>query len=529
MRVLFYTATIFFLTLFGGLGYFAVQPTNSGGSRVVLNIDTSGGAAQSTAGALNSGDTARSEDVRQTGEPAATVTTKENASMTGAEAEKTELSRFSRPVTKFEGENNSPSDNTSSNNVSSDSRVASTENNGAQSATTEAEPSDNFSNIPGTLVDMEPNKQQVANAETAGASRNDGVQSTVTSSDATPPSQETAPEESVAAKVETITPSSSTDQPQVTKAEPAQTEPAQTENGAGKTDTEFSANLGAIEDAVPEQPHQQAAPQTSLNAAPTSTMPIPPLPVRRPAIPAPIKTAALQGWGTEVTATDGTTGGGIRVAILIRGIGQDRRDSYDAINKLPAAISLGFVANDDGEEMAGKARELGHEVIVQLPLDANESTAAFDLLGSSTSQNAERMGTMLNRFNGLNGVTNITGGKLLQSKEALRPIMEDIKARNLVYIAEGNNNHAVVRQLAQELNVRYGNAAVVIDTHPTPDGIKAALDRLVVVAQKRGSAIGIGFANATTIEQLQVWSQELATKGVTLVPASSLSQAPGAS
>lgn len=520
MRVLFYTATIFFLALFGVMGYFAVQPMNSGGNRVVLSIDTS--AAKVAADDQKSSISAHVEDVQHTGEPAPAVA-KENASMAGDESNKTELSRFSRPVTKFEGENSS-SDNASSREVaSSGDIVTSTENSDASQQTTTvtatAEAKEDYSNIPGTLVNMDADRPHTnaVSAETQGT-----VAHYATASSTEASSVQNPPVESAGAKVETIAPTRSINQPEVVEAKPAQSEPE-----VAKADTEFSANLGAIEEAPPEKPTQQSAPQTTLNIEPTSTVPVPPLPVRRPAIPAPIKTAALQGWGTEVTATDGTTGG-VRVAILIRGIGQDRRDSYDAINKLPAAVSLGFVASDDGEEMANKARELGHEVIVQLPLDGNESSSMFDLLGSSTS-NVDRMGSVLNRFNGPNGVTNVTGSKLLQSKEALRPIMQDIKARNLVYIAEGNNNHAVIRQLAQELNVRYGNAAVVIDTHPTPDGIKAALERLVAVAQKRGSAIGIGFASSATIEQIQAWSQELAAKGVTLVPASSLSQNPGAS
>jgi polysaccharide deacetylase 2 family uncharacterized protein YibQ len=79
------------------------------------------------------------------------------------------------------------------------------------------------------------------------------------------------------------------------------------------------------------------------------------------------------------------------------------------------------------------------------------------------------------------------------------------------------------------MNLRYGNASIVIDTNPTPDAIKKSLQRLIATARKNGSAIGIGSVNNVTIEQLQAWSKELATSGVTLVPVGALTQTPGAS
>ena len=117
------------------------------------------------------------------------------------------------------------------------------------------------------------------------------------------------------------------------------------------------------------------------------------------------------------------------------------------------------------------------------------------------------------------------GGKLLRSRAALKPILADIKARGLVYIGAGNSSHAVARELAQELKMRYGNVSIILDIQPTPDGVKKALDRLVRTAQRYGGAIGMARASATTIEQIQLWSETLASRGVVLVPAGTLAQA----
>jgi polysaccharide deacetylase 2 family uncharacterized protein YibQ len=121
------------------------------------------------------------------------------------------------------------------------------------------------------------------------------------------------------------------------------------------------------------------------------------------------------------------------------------------------------------------------------------------------------------------------GGKMLQSKASLKAILEDVKARGLLYIGESNNSHTTARQLAREISLRFGTAEVMIDANPSPEAIDKALTRLVTIARQRGSAIGIGAATAVTVQQVHEWSESLAAQGITLVPVGALAQAPGAS
>ena len=291
--------------------------------------------------------------------------------------------------------------------------------------------------------------------------------------------------------------------------------------------------LDAILATLNERENQvEAAVPTAAPAGPP-----PPVPLRR----SNAKTAAAGGWGstkitTTTTAADAAALKPARIAILLRGLGRDDRNSGDAVTKLPPAISLAFMPFVGvSQQWAKKATEQGHEVIVQLPLEpsdypVNNPGPETLLASSSADQNASRLNTILARFDGYSGVTNFLGGKMLQSKDALRPILEQIKSRGLIYVGEGNNNsHAVVRSLAGEIGLRYGGANVMIDAQPTPAAIQAALERLIVIARKEGSAIGLGYASRATIEQLEAWTQTLAAQGVTLVPVGTLAQTPGAS
>ena len=88
-------------------------------------------------------------------------------------------------------------------------------------------------------------------------------------------------------------------------------------------------------------------------AAPAPAGPPPPLPLRRSAA----KAAAVNGWGsTKITANDAAALKPARIAILVRGLGRDDRNSSDAVTRLPPAISLAFMPYAGGLSNGRKRR-----------------------------------------------------------------------------------------------------------------------------------------------------------------------------
>lgn len=251
----------------------------------------------------------------------------------------------------------------------------------------------------------------------------------------------------------------------------------------------------------------------------------PPLPLKRPEnIPAPVRTAALDsGFSTP------------RVAILLRGLGRNDRNSEIAVTTLPPAISFGVAPYAGSPQIwARQARERGHEILIQIPLEPADYPATNPgpdtlLASSAAAENSSKLRSVLSRFNGFSGVTNFFGGKLLQSPEALRPIFEDVKSLGLIYISEPDSSQAVTRKVAGETGLLYGGADIVVDNFQTPDAIQKGLEELVNLARQNGSAIGLAYASRTSIEQLREWSQSVTSKGVTLVPVGVLAKAQNAS
>ena len=305
----------------------------------------------------------------------------------------------------------------------------------------------------------------------------------------------------------------------------------------------------AVPTASPPEPDVLQAP-TALPAGVAEVrapaVPPPPVPVRRPSdirsVEDRVGTTGSSYAGAQFATAEvpnkaaaEVSNKPARIALLLRGIGRSDADAADAIGSLPSAVSLGFWPYAaDGRRLASQAREKGHEVIIQVPLEPADyptSNPGPDTLLTSLppEQNAERLQDVLKRFEGHSGVTNLMGGKMLQAKAQMKPVLEDLKARGLLYVGESTRSHATVRELAREINLRFGVADVLMDSRPSAEAVDKALSRLVAIARQRGSAIGVGNANAVTVQQVHAWSDTLAAQGITLVPIGALAQAPGSS
>ena len=517
MRVLFYTATALFILLAGIFAFYALRaPASGGGAKVVLSIDASqmpGASSQASQGAdgdllAEAAARLKRADASDTPPDAIKPSLSAEAASPGTSAAESEGTAQGQiedqsdtlPGTTLAGLDG---DKPPLDDIDKGSADLASHDNGAAA---QPEPPSAQPNREGVGQGPSSTQQELAERETSQPTLNSGPSIVPAEPGAKPGASATADTGLQAAAPPEDTGNASG---------------AATQTDGGKTNV--NAVLAALNEKDALEP-----------AAPT--VPPPPLPYKRPGNIPSTKTAALEGWkSTKFTTTEVAAPRSARIAILLRGIGRDDRISDDAITKLPPPVSLAFVPYaGSSQQWAKKALELGHEVIVQLPLEPSDypvnNPGPETLLSSSGSdENLSRLHTVLSRFDGYSGVTNFLGGRLLQSKVALRPILEEVKAKGLIYVGEGNNSHAVVQGVAKEIGLRYGNADVMIDAQPSPTAIRKALDRLVVLARKQGSAIGMGTASRTTIEQLESWSQQLGADGVTLVPVGVLAQAPGAS
>jgi polysaccharide deacetylase 2 family uncharacterized protein YibQ len=263
-------------------------------------------------------------------------------------------------------------------------------------------------------------------------------------------------------------------------------------------------------------------------------------------IPAPAETAISQGIDAELVeiTRDGPIprigANGIRpaqafaqpagakpgpqIAIVITGLGVSNATAAEALNKLPSAVTFALApGGSDLERLAGKARSLGHELLLQVPMDPPESpdkeAAPQALLTSlSPEQNLERLHWLMSRFQGYVGVANQTGDRLTASEAAFAPILREIGNRGLIYVDDGTSPRSLAGRIAGAGGSGFARANLVLDAVPSAVEVDRALAKLEGLARQNGMAVGFATAWPVVIERIVRWSKTAEGRGFSLVP-----------
>lgn len=215
-----------------------------------------------------------------------------------------------------------------------------------------------------------------------------------------------------------------------------------------------------------------------------------------------------------------------RIAVLVNGMGLSEGATAEAIKGLPAPISIAYGAYGRNlQDWVEKARQEGHEVLLQIPLEpldypTNDPGPHTLLTTLPPEENLKRLQWLMSRFTGYVGVTNLMGAKFEPAQASFAPVLEEVKARGLLFVDDGSVKDSAGGQIAGAIGLDYATGDVQIDATPSPDDIAKALARLEAVAKERGFAIGIASARPETIKQLSQWAGQLQAKNIILIPVS---------
>lgn len=215
-----------------------------------------------------------------------------------------------------------------------------------------------------------------------------------------------------------------------------------------------------------------------------------------------------------------------RIAILVNGMGLSAVETHEAIEKLPAAISLAF--GPYGSNLQGwvrRARERGHEVLLQIPLEPfdypdNDPGPHTMLTGLPPEENIRRLQWLMARFTGYTGLTNSMGEKFMTAGEAIRPLWKELNSRGLLYFDTAASPRSAADKIAGEVGLAFGTVEITIDRERTIEDIDKALEKLEAMAIERGFSVGVASGLPITIRRIAKWAKTLAKKGVVLVPIS---------
>jgi len=221
-----------------------------------------------------------------------------------------------------------------------------------------------------------------------------------------------------------------------------------------------------------------------------------------------------------------------KIAIVINGLGRSSAATKTALDALPAGVTLGFVPYAaDVQDWVAKARERGHEIVLQVPmepLDFPESDPGPQTLrsGQEEESNIQRLSWAMSRFTGYAGVSNLLGQRLLTDAEALSPILTYLNRRGLYFFDNGAASQSVVPVVAGQVAIPSAQGGPALDTVQDASEIDRRLSQLETQARANGTAVGSAFLYPVTVARIAAWAKGLQSRGFVLVPVSAIVSSP---
>jgi uncharacterized protein len=213
-----------------------------------------------------------------------------------------------------------------------------------------------------------------------------------------------------------------------------------------------------------------------------------------------------------------------KIAIMLGGMGLNKKLTQRAVKELPADVTLAFAPyGDDLQDQVNKARADGHEVFLQVPLEPVgfpvSNPGPKTLMGDGTdAENIDALRWHMSRFAGYAGVVNYMGGRFLSMPKAITPMLSELSRRGMPFLEDGSLALSSTENAAKQMRAKVKRAQVVIDANPSPEAITAALTQLEEQATGTGFAIGTGSGLEVTIDTVREWAKAAAERGIILVP-----------
>ena len=215
-----------------------------------------------------------------------------------------------------------------------------------------------------------------------------------------------------------------------------------------------------------------------------------------------------------------------RIALVIDDLGIDQARTRRAI-ALPGPLTMAFLPYGYHlDKLTAAAKAAGHELIVHLPMqpqldETNPGPNAL-LRNLTPEELRERITWNLTRFNGFVGLNNHMGSGFTVWGPGVTVLLEEVKARGLLFLDSLTSKDSVAGRIAGELDIPYAVRDVFLDNEQEALEIRRQLEKLEEIARKRGYAVGIGHPHDVTIDTLRAWIDGAKARGLSIVPLSAI-------
>ncbi|MEM7502506.1 MAG: divergent polysaccharide deacetylase family protein [Pseudomonadota bacterium] len=191
--------------------------------------------------------------------------------------------------------------------------------------------------------------------------------------------------------------------------------------------------------------------------------------------------------------------------------------------KLPGPVVCAVLPRTPrGDLLARLAMQNGKEVLLHLPLQSSALPGAAREPGNITldmnrTTFNETLAGNLDTVPFAIGINGHKGSFLTRQPERMQWLMEEVAARNLLFVDSYTTHLSVALATARDAGVPSARRDVFLDSTVTTEHIAREFSRLKALARAQGSAVAIGHPHAETLTFLEAELPTLEAQGFELV------------
>jgi hypothetical protein len=204
------------------------------------------------------------------------------------------------------------------------------------------------------------------------------------------------------------------------------------------------------------------------------------------------------------------------VSIVIDDMGYKDKVGTDLIG-LDLNLSFAFLpSGPNTKSQIEQARRLKKDILLHLPMEPRDSKWSPGPEALLTSMSNKDIQTTIARAIAAVphavGVNNHMGSRFTENRTSMLACLAVLKQSHLFFLDSLTSADSVGYDMARQMAMTAARRDIFIDNSQNPEEIKIQLGNLIKLAEKRGSAIGIGHPHQATLDALTQYQDELRQK-----------------
>lgn len=214
------------------------------------------------------------------------------------------------------------------------------------------------------------------------------------------------------------------------------------------------------------------------------------------------------------------------ISIIMDDIGYRLKAGQRAVN-LPGALTYSFLPHSPHvNQLTQLAYQQSKEVMLHLPMEAEggKKLGPGGLTECMTEAKFVKvLQSNINSIPHVSGFNNHMGSLLTKSQLWMTRVMREVAANKKLYFVDSKTtSSSVALETAKTEGLKSIKRDIFIDHEASAVFIEKQLKKLIKKARRKGTALAIAHPKKITLSILEKWLPELESKGIKLVPVSTL-------